>query len=611
MEILKRKNDCGRIKAFAVATLILLLVTAVCLNASEKGLASFFYPFNKWDCQVAYADNSAIGESGGAIEIADVTEGKASSTFSSSELGVKLKITLPLAATDIYFAYEIDSSENVWAISGDSKVDKDIPYILHEGKVEKNVVDTKTLGKIESSWTDISVIYEKKVFYVDVHLNGTFYVTCNMSGETKMLSDSKIIKDIDTLAPTMQKGYVTHGIKNKDGKYIFEINATFTDGASTSGLISSARSGIKAITIIRSDVEIENLNSDNITSENFENILSWELLNKYQALLTQKVTFNLEKDGFYYYFAVDRVGNLSVNLLFGGKFSRDEHSDTDDRFYVFDKYAGTTGATFSVKDKMTTIGQELDDYNGKVSSIVYEKAVEAYSALLLRFYSGASETDLEAVSAEWFSFFNNEYTAFRNAVALGATFDTEVINGDLLFAPINALNLNKDNITSLGGDEIKASFIVARYEGTELSDEVKRVAALGSNVKGYKLSYTLTVNGVRASVPKSPVIFELIGIPDNIEDYSVVCVTADGVFDATAAKGENWLRFSTSLNSCDFYIVYTEKNAGSNLLPLWIALGSVLGVIVILGVIYLILWKLGKLPKTLMPKRTKKQNKTK
>ena len=81
MEILKFKW-CGGRKALT-ASLISLIVLVLVLSVSVGGNL------------VAYADNSDIGQSGGAIEIADVTENKVSATFSNKEQGVKLKITLP------------------------------------------------------------------------------------------------------------------------------------------------------------------------------------------------------------------------------------------------------------------------------------------------------------------------------------------------------------------------------------------------------------------------------------------------------------------------------------------------------------------------------------
>ena len=587
MEILKFKWGGGR-KALT-ASLISLIVLVLVLSVSVGGNL------------VAYADNSDIGQSGGAIEIADVTENKVSATFSNKEQGVKLKITLPLASTDVYFAYEVDSSEQVWAINGSANIDKDIPYIKHEGAVEKFEVPSTTLmDKVVSSWTEITEIYEKRVFFIELHYNGTLYVKCRMSGEEEMLSATSIIKDIDNLAPSIQKGNVTHGKTNSEGKFVFEMTSTFVDTGST-GMLSSARCGLKEILIIRTDNALDEMNEESLAGEGVERICAWELLSPLQALLTQKVTFTIDKDGYYYYFVVDRVGNLNIGMLLGGKFERENYSQTDDRFLVHDSSAGTTGATFSVKDYMTVIGQELDNYAGKVNSKVYTDALESYSALLLRFYSGASDSDLEGVSKEWFSFFKNEYTAFRNAYSVGATYDISLVNGDLLNCKIGALNLNKDVLPSLGGDQVVAEFIVAKYGLNELPGGVNVGYQKGY---AYKLSYKLSVSGVVSSVPKTPITYEILSIPSEVKEFTMVKKVGDKYVECVSSKGANWLRFSTDLNGEEFYLIYSVEEGG-NLLPLWISLGVVGGVIVVLAVVYVVLLKCGKLPEKLRFKSKK------
>ncbi len=588
MEILKFKWSGGR-KALTATAISLIFLVLLCLSFSFDGGV------------VARADNSDIGQSGGAIEIADVTEGKVSATFSNRETGVKLKITLPLASTDVYFAYEVDSSEQVWAIKGNANIDDDIPFIKHEGAVEKFEVPSTTLmDKVESAWTDITEVYEKRVFYIDLHFNGTLFVKCKMAGESEMLEATSMVKDIDNLAPSIQKGIVTHGKTNAQGKFVFEMTSTFIDGAST-GMLSSARSGLSEILIIRTDDALENMSEESLEGEGIERICAWELLSPLQALLTQKVTFTIDKDGYYYYFVVDRVGNLNIGMLLGGKFERENYSQTDDRFLVHDSSAGSSGVTFSVKDYMTTIGQELDNYNGKVNSKVYTDALESYSALLLRFYSGASDSDLEGVSKEWFSFYKNEYTAFKNAYSIGATYEVSLVNGDLLNCSISALNLNKDVLPSLGGDAVVAEFIVAKYTLSELPSGVNVGYAKGY---AYKLSYKLSVSGVVSSIPKTPITYEIMSIPTDISEFTIVQKVGDKYVECVGTKGENWLRFSTDLNGAEFYLICSESEE-SNLLPLWISLGAVGGVIVILGIVYLVLLKLGKLPEKLRIKAKK------
>ena len=215
---------------------------------------------------------------------------------------------------------------------------------------------------------------------------------------------------------------------------------------------------------------------------------------------------------------------------------------------------------------------------------------------MLRFYSGESQTNREGISKAWFSFFRNEYTAFKNAYSIGANYSTNIINGDLLPASIKCLNLSSETIKCLGGDEVKASFIIARYEGSEIDQELLNLYGNTKNVKAYKMSYSLTVNGVASTVPKSELIYEIFGLPESVNNFKVYLKTSNGYVECNQVKGENWLRFtSKDLNSGDYYLIYEDTSKTTNLLPLWISLGVVGGLAVVGGVVVLVLWKKGNL----------------
>ncbi len=578
MEILKSTFKQGGKRAFALALALILLISGLLL-ASAQG-----------EVGVAYADNGNIGASAGFIEIADVTENKVSATFSSRDNGIKLKITLPLASTNVYFAYEVDSSEPVWAINGDADIDDDIPYVKHAGAVESFVVPSATImEQIESSWTDVSEVYEKRVFYIEVHYNGTLYVACDMSGETEMLTASANVKDIDNLAPKMEVDRIVHGVVGEGGVSAFGVKLTFVDVGST-GMLSSERSGLKEILILRTDLPIGELTEEAIENGGAETVCAWELLSPLQALLTQSVTFNLQKDGYYYYFVVDRVGNLQIGTVFEGKFQREDHAGTDDRFMI---EAGQ--ATFSIKNYMVEIGQELNDYKDETNSDVYNKALESYSALLLRCYTGDALTDPVDVGKDWFSFFNGPYTTFKNAYSIGATYRVELVNGDLLDGTLEALNLNKNTLPSLGGDEVVAQFIVAKYELSALPEELLTASGLSGEGYALKLSYTLTVSGVQSRVPDTKIQYEFMSLPEELEDFAVVIKTDSGYTVQTLTKGENWLRFESGLNGAEYYLVCVYSEEETDLTWLWITLGVVGGIIVAGGIAVLVLFKLGKL----------------
>ena len=562
MEILNLKKRAGGFVALCSLVILIILLAVLPL---ESGI-------------VASADNQdIIGSGGGYIEIADVTAGLVSATYSSAKTGRTLKITMPKSTVNVYFAYEVDSSEQVWAIKGDADIDDDIPYLTHEGKMDKFEVSTKTLGKVESSWSDVTIVNDKKVFTVTVHFNGTLYVECLPEGETNRLSNSHLVKDVDCLSPKMQTGIIANGLRNEQNQAIFECSSTFVDGVNE-GTIASARSGLQEVLIIRTDVALSDMTEESVENANVETVLSWEPLTPTQVILSQKVTFTIDKDGYYYYFVVDRVGNIQINEMLGGKFSREDHSETDSRFDVFDKWAGSSGATYSVKNYMIQIGEELSEYDGKVQSKVYTDALEAYSTLLLRFYSGESQTNREGISNAYFSFFNNEYTTFKNAFSVGATFTSSLVNGDLMGnVTLHGLNFNKETVPSLGGDDVRATFTVAKYSGTELPTALQSEIGDLKGVGAYKLAYTLTVSGVQSTVPNTPVGFELIGFDSNQKNFTIYLKTDSGFIKPEQIQMENGIRFSTALNGAEYYLVYTETDPATDLLWLWITLGVVGG----------------------------------
>ena len=584
MEILKLKRRAGCL--VALCSLVILIVGLVAL-----------VPFGKAEV-VARADNSdVVGSGGGAIEIADVTTGLISNVYSSREVGRKLQITMPKSTTSVYFAYEVDCSEQVFAIKGEAQIDDDIPYLLHEGKVDKFEVATKTLGLVVSSWSDVTEVYEKKVFTVEVHFNGTLYVECSLDGETDRLKSTSLVRNIDSSAPGMTSRTITPSYDNS-GKPIFNYTAIFED-PSDLGAISSARSGLSAIQIYRTEVALEDLTEENLEGVS-ELITEWPLGNVIEKLYPDKpISFSLTKGGYYYYFVIDRVGNLAIRQLFEGKYDPENQSHTDTRFYVTMTGNGGSGYDVSVKDVMARIGRELDEYKDSVNSDVYSETNRAYGDLLFRFYTGESTTNRTKISNDYYAFYNGKYQSFMNAFSVGATYKIEVINGDLMGATqFRGLNLNKDTVKALGGEEVKANFIVARYESNDLSQDLLDLYAVEGRVKAYKINYTLTVNGIQSTIPSEALAFELMGFREGEGNFKIYLKTISGEYvECEQLSGTNWLRYTTTLNGGEYYLLYTESTNSTDLLPLWITLGVVGGVLVVGGIVLLILWKKGLLKK--------------
>ena len=580
MEILKSSRYLGRKLALGVLALTIILTIAV-----FSGVGT-----------IAYADSSSdIGEGGGALEIDDITVGETAS-YSSAKTGRTLKITVPRSTEKLYIAYDLDSSENVWAIRDDENKE-DIPYLQVTEKVDEHKVTTKTLGTIYSSWSAISIVDEMQVMTVTVHQNGTLYVKADLPEENS-LEESMIIDDIDCLSPQLEGGRLISGLRNENDRAIFVCKATFVDVTDTSGQLYSARSGLAEILIIRTDEALSSeANKDSIKGEGIDTIAQWKPLSMHNVTQRNVMDFEVDEDGYYYYLLVDRVGNLYIGMFFGGKFVREGQDTTDDRFFVKDL---SNGIRYSIKSVMTTIGSELDQYAEQVNGNVYNNAMAAYSALLLKFYAGASETDIDGVSAQWYSFYNNEYTAFKQAYSGGAVYSVSVTNKDLLDGELTSRNLNKNTVSALAGDEVVANFIVARYNLDELDSAISNASGINLGY-AYKLSYKLTVDGSVSAVPKSDLGFYIE--VESLNDVVVIVKTEQGYEKVKQIRGLNFIEFYTMLNQADFYVVYEVEEETDNLLPLWITLGVVGGVAVIGVAVYFILLKLNKLPKWLMFKK--------
>ena len=582
MEILKSSRYLGRKLALGVIALCIFIAIALFANSSLFAYA---------------ANDDFIGSGGGYLEVADITQGEVIG-HSSAKTGRTYKITMPLAANGVFIAFDVASSEDIWAIRDDENKE-DIPYLQVTEKVDEHKVTTNTLGTIYSSWSAVSITEDEKIVFVTVHQNGVLYVKCTLPEESP-LEESVIVNKIDCLAPIMHPFNFIRGLRDENGKPIFLCkNTVFEDKTDTSGTLSSSRSGVQEVLIIRTDVALgPDTDRDSLNSDGIEKIASWTPLSLSTTTAKAYVDFTISKDGYYYYFVVDRVGNLNISLLLGDKFEREDYSQTDDRFFVYSK---TGDITFSVKDKMISIGEEIEQYADQVNEAIYNNVANAYSALLLRFYSGASETDLLGVSEEWFSFNKNEYLAFCNAYGAGATFDINVTNKDLLPGELTCRNLNKNTVNALAGDKVVADFIVARYNLNEIDPQIGQAAGITIG-SALKLSYKLTVEGVVSQVPKSNLGFYLETGAD-MSNVVVVVKKDEGYVRLQQIRGLNFIEFYTMLNQADFYVVYEVEEETDNLLPLWITLGVVGGVAVIGVAVYFILLKLNKLPKWLMFKK--------
>lgn len=577
--------------ASACAILIVLAVT-LCLGVLSN---------HGYDGNVAHADNdSSIGAGGGTLNISDVTDyAQGVAGFNGATAGVTLKISAPASVTVIYIAYDVDAAGNVddaiygsddwfWAIKGDDVENSEIPYMKVTGEGSVSREDEGSF--FDAEWTAVTTSNSTKTMQVTVHINGELNVMCTLDGENPMYANRQV-REIDWMPPVPsadEYGYLVEGYIETagDGTYKLKAKTTFTDRF-TSSEFGTGYSGIFYVAVFYTDVALSDEDAVEGGVKPEWIIKEHTIYNAVQ--LSYVLDFEIKYDGYYYYYALDRVGNMSVGALFADKVV----IEVDERFIV-DKNVSGHIMKVNVEQIMIDCGAEIENNKDKVNTALYEKTSAAYGNLMLAFMS--SDPD---ISARYWSFIENEIKEFRQGYTYGANYVVEVINEDLLFGELSVLNFNADTVKALGGDIVKIQITVARFDGDFDSGNAAAASGIADARYVYRLSYKLTVNDVLSAVPSDALIINLT-LSDRVRDIALV-TGANGKYDKEKfVYGASWVRFETSYNNADYFFVTAETDPegdGNGLMPLWITLGVLGGAAVIAGAVIGILFALGKLPR--------------
>ncbi len=593
MEIIKSKCARKRSVAAACACAILIILAAA--------LSFGVLVTHGHGDGVAHADNdSSVGAGGGTLNISDVTDYAQGVTgFNGATAGVTLKISAPATVTGIYIAYDVDAAGNTddavygsddwfWAIKGDDVEDSEIPYMKVTG--EGSVSRENEGSFFDAEWTAITTANSTKTMQVTVHINGELNVMCTLDGENPMYANRQV-REIDWMPPVPsadEYGYLVEGYKATagDGTYVLKAKTTFTDRF-TSSEFGTGYSGIFYVAVFYTDVALSDEDVGEGVVDPKWNIIKEHTINN-AVQLSYVLDFEIEDDGYYYYYALDRVGNMSVGALFADKVV----IEVDERFIV-DKNVSGHIMKVNVEQIMIDCGAEIENNKDKVNTALYEKTSAAYGNLMLAFMS--SDPD---ISDRYWSFIDNEMKEFREGCEYGADYVVEIINEDLLFGELSVLNFNSDTAKALGGDIVKIQITVARFDGDFDSGSAVAASGMEDARYVYRLSYKLTVNDVLSAVPSSAIIINLT-LSDRVEEIALV-TGANGKYDKEKfVDGASWVRFETSYNNADYFFVTAETDPegdGNELMPLWITLGVLGGAAVIAGAVIGILYAVGKLP---------------
>lgn len=553
MEVLKKSRKGMRV-AFLACIIAIIFALAVASSNGER----------------AFADNSDVvggNSSSDSVTFTDVTVRENGLSYSSQSLGATIKVKVPASAYNISIAYEIEFSEPLWQIGGEP-TEKNMPATYMKIEGEGTVDEHPIYGRLVTGWSKISNESNSQVFTVTVNINGTLYVkyttlTENDEGkrvETDVFGE-KAVEIVDVLAPERKSATMDKIPDN--GAYRYEVTAIFYDLGQT-GVVPSARSGMKSAEIFYSQYELTELTEEQIG--NLVSLAKWEQ-KSYTSSVLNEVTLKFtlrddgSSDGYYYYFLTDRAGNYGIYDFFGRKYE----ASNDARYVVTTTSNGET-TKLNVSSNISAFAREIEAHKDDVTSDLYETVSYAYSELVWAFnkdYEGYTEEErLQEVSKLYWGFVRGTYQKFLDALE-GATYEQSIINGDLLFGNIRLPNFEGSVPSAKGGQTVKAEINVARYDFDEVAPKVIDLADVGSKGKVFKLQYKLTVDGSASYVPTEPLTFEIGGDAEtfiNTDKFAIVIKSGDNYSLKECSKGANWFSFSTIYNTADIYIVVPESS---------------------------------------------------
>ncbi len=575
----------------------------------------------------AYADNSSdIGAGSGAVTIVDVTPTSAFGVFHSGGLwnrddsgeyyvlgGVTYRITVPLNAGNIYVAYDLDLNADMYGLRGDREIDG-VPYMLYDGAQGNNrdLVSGETeVGLLYPiSWTAEESSSENRRFEITLAVAGELMVYVELAGEGDevILTESQIVDNLDYRHPEPvgdAYGRYISGLLSvsDDGTRSFRVSVSFTDNFPAS-VPYSACSGISSIWILRFDEKLSvggdsAGDSDDVTGEDMsEYIDEHTVWSENFTTLTRNHTsrFDITQDGFYYWYAMDSLGNSALGLLSNDRIK----IETDPAYDITGYAANGSEIALNVEDNVLSYRANIAAYDpsgdgGTVNPTLYSEVSEAFANLDLAFRDG---TDRETVTEMYWSFVNGVYARFRAAVEQGrADVDFVVNNSDLVSGEFSSTNLSLA-VDSVGGDVVELVLNLALLPD---SSDAARAAVAAVNAPGAKsvirVNYTATLNGASISADKLSASIRLRFDYTDEAEYYVVYDSGDGYRLSDITNGTSFLITDLNGTAGNLYLVRVASEDGDDLLPLWIALGIGIPVIIAAAVALAVLYKKGRIGK--------------
>lgn len=585
MEILKKTK-----KAFPLIAFLSLLLIAAIISGNSHAV----FP--------AFADNqTAVGGGSLRIDINWMASNESSDPYPSfysggiwgqdestgeySVLnGAVLSVKVP-ADADVYVAYDLDLAGDLWSIKGDYVKDG-VPYLklddstteLFTNRGYDDPVADGTVGEYyPASWrfAGYSADSGEAQFIFRIANAGNLSVRVEKNGEIN--EEDYPVNNIDwTGAQPVYNaavgGYMM-GLQTgtANGMPTYAVRIDFTDAFPNTAPYSAA-SGIKEIYVLRFDDSLTDSAEDEVpdfTTEELEDLVKKHTAYRTgfnSAVRNATVRFDLQNDGWYYYYTIDGVGNISIGPLLDNKLEISGDPD----YIIKAEVGGGTIVDYNVKSNIEAaealIREHAPGTENAVTEKLYDDVNEALAQLTFAFRTlGNTEEALLKKGELYFEFFNGVYATLLSAVESGEEFVSfEVINDYFVNGEFSVGEV-EGAVQGKPGDEVMVRISLGGIDrGMDGYNEIR--SAAGNNGKIIRIDYILYLNG-------EPMTSDAVAgsfILDYKHESGVDCVfvkQSDGIYVKANIPGANFDRIMLGGASGTIYLVIDGED---NAIPYWV-----------------------------------------
>lgn len=520
--------------------------------------------------------------------------------------GAVISVKVPVDA-ETYVAYDLDVNADIYAIKGDKTVGG-VPYMkLPDSDSDKGKVYTNhdyseefagsTVGKLyPMSWKFLGYSQDnsQKQFVFRLGAAGEINIRIEKNGEYE--TESYLVDNIDWMGPTPvyndDVGGYMFGVQSgsHDGMATYAARVEFTDYYPAS-VPHAATSGIFKIYVLRFDEELGSGESTDITADNIEDIQEEHIVyhKAYNENLTTRnhvARFDVNRDGWYYYFTMDREGNSAIGPLLDHELKISGDPD----YVIIQKIQGGT-ANVDVSDIIQQAEVLLENHapgsEHPVNEELYNDCMDSLTELTFAFRTLGTDEESRLKKAELYNIWlNGPYDRFRKAVSSGEEFVTEEVLNDYLLEDIGYFSYAglETAINGKGGDPVTLRIVLdTMSDKANGYNDILSAAAFRGKV--IRVEYSVLLDGEMLPEELFDGEFSL-----DINHDGLRCLFVTGGGDGYVVSDIEGVDFDRIMLSAPHGVIYLVVEEADKLTPLWIAL-SVAGGLVIVAAVILIVFR--------------------